>query len=387
MINVINKYRCCGCSACLSACPRNCISMKEDSEGFLYPAVDTNKCINCGLCEKVCVYNKEEPKRLNSPLTFAAKNIDNAIREKSSSGGLFSLFANFILDKQGVVYGVSMDDDCKSCSFARIDNKDDLYKLYGSKYFQAKTGNIYKQIKDDLDIGKDVLFSGVPCQIDALKPYLSKDYDNLLTVEVICHGVPSPALWKKYTNHLEEKYNATIEHVSFRSKMHGWHKFGLIEEGNNITQYLSLREDPFMIMFLRNYCLRPSCYNCQAKKLESMADLTIGDFWGIETVLPEMDDDMGTSILLVQTDKGKKLVDLTNDKLIIKEVPFLDSINHNRVYSVSCSVPKERNSFFYDMNSLSFEELQAKYCKARKTNIVRRALRFVKRIIKRGGGK
>ena len=383
------KAKCCGCQACANACPKNCITMKADSEGFLYPVIDEAVCINCGLCEKVCPFNKEEPLRTRKPTTYAAKILDDDIRNQSSSGGIFSILADQTLKNSGVVYGVAMSDDLKSARHIRIDKTDELYRLRGSKYLQDITGDIFKQVKSDLDEGKKVLFSGVPCQINGLKYFLRKDYENLFTVEVICHGTPSPALWAKYFDYLEDKYKAKIEKVNFREKRNGWKTFGLTEEGENISQYLNQHQDPYMQMFLRNYCLRPSCYDCVAKKLESMADLTIADFWGIQNVAPEMDDDKGTSLVLVQTKKGEIVLDSLKNQFIRKKVDFEAGIKSNVSYWKSCEKPAQRKTFFIDMENMPFEELQEKYCKPIKVSffqkVVRKVKTILKRVMRRGG--
>ncbi len=362
MIDIKDKSKCCGCKGCANVCPKKAITFSSDEEGFAYPSVDQDLCFDCHLCEKVCPFLKSEPKRISVPLTYAAKIKDLDIRDNSSSGGLFSVFANKILNEDGVVYGVKMDSDMKSASFTRVDNIDDLSPLRGSKYLQADTHNIYKDVNKDLSDGKKVLFTGVPCQIDALKLYLQKEYDNLYLVEVICHGTPSPKLWKTYVEYLEEKYNATIESVDFRNKKYGWKKFGLKKKGDNIDQYLDISTDPYMVMFLRDYCLRSSCYNCNAKKLESMADITIADFWGIEHVLPQMDDDTGTSLVLIQSNKGEKLFNSIVDEIIYEETNFDDAIKYNPSYYKPVNKPFERDSFFNYLDSMTFKDLQDKYC-------------------------
>lgn len=374
MIEVKDKTKCCGCRACGNVCPKQCIEFVKDSEGFLYPNVDSSKCINCHLCEKVCPSLVEEPLRKRKPVTYGAKIKDKEILDKSSSGGLFSAFANEILDNNGIVYGVAMRDDLKSAHHIRVDNKNDLSLLRGSKYLQSDSENIYVQVEKDLVEGKKVLFTGVPCQINALRMFLRKEYENLFCVEVICHGTPSPALWKKYVLYLENKYKAKIESVDFRNKKYGWKRFGLVKEGKNISQYLDQSTDPYMIMFLRDYCLRPSCYECNAKKLESMADVTIADFWGIENVLPELDDDKGTSLVLVQTKKGSKLLDSVKENIEIKEVPYEKGIAGNPSYYKSVNRPIQRNTFFDDMNNLNFDQLQKKYCRVSKKQKIKRII-------------
>ena len=381
MIRILDKEKCCGCAACYNVCPKECISLVKDEEGFVYPIVNEIKCVNCGLCEKVCSFQINEPKRKKKTDTYAVKALNIELRKNSSSGGVFGLVSEQIINDSGVVYGVSFSSDYKSCSHIRIDNISDLEKLRGSKYFQSDIGNIYELVKKDLQNNKLVLFSGVPCQINGLKMFLQKEYDNLVTMEVVCHGVPSPLLWEKYYNYLESKNNKKITKVSFRNKVDGWHNFSLSYDVNNVFHHKIQSEDPFMRMFLRDYCLRPSCYSCNAKILESMADLTVADFWGIEKVAPEMDDDLGVSLVLVQTDKGRKLFDII--QVESKAVTFDEGIEFNPAYYKSCEKPILRNIFFDDLNTKKFEFMIKKYASNIKGPIYKRALRFAKKCFKR----
>ena len=391
MIKLANKTKCCGCSACVNVCPKQCISMEQDEEGFLYPKVNEINCINCGLCESVCLFEKTEPARLAKPLSYAVKIKDSEIREKSSSGGVFSALANDILSKNGVVYGAAMCEDNKAVQHIRIDSVERIDVLRRSKYLQSTMNDVYKQVLEDLTIGRKVLFSGVPCQIHGLKLFLRKEYENLTCVEVICHGVPSPALWQKYIDYLEKKYDANVQEVNFRSKRHGWNKFGLTVKGDRIEQYKSLSYDPYMKMFLRDYCLRPSCYDCNAKKIESMADLTIADFWGVNNVVSEFNDDTGVSLVLLQSRKGINIFNEVKNQTEYCEVDFDKAIKCNPAYAVSAKRPTQRDTFFIDMNVLNFRALEKKYVKdsfKRKCKkIIKRSILwelFVK-IIKRGG--
>lgn len=361
-MKTIIKEKCCGCAACANACPKQCISMSKDAEGFLYPKADASQCVDCGICERVCPFNQKEPLRSHEPLCYAAMAKDEDIREKSSSGGVFSLIAKGFYASGGIVYGVAMDDDMKSCSMIRTSSADGLQKLRGSKYIQADVHDIYKAVKDDLEAGRQVLFSGVPCQIGALKLFLNKEYDNLYCVEVVCHGTPSPLLWKKYIDYLEKKYNGSVQSVGFRSKKTGWKKFSVAIDGNNFHQSKTLSEDPFLVMFLRNYCLRPSCYDCQAKKLASAADLTLADYWGIWITAPEMYDDKGTSLVMLQSDKGAELFERIKEFADHKETPFKEAVLYNAAYSKSCERPKQRDRFFDDLNTLPFDSVIKSYC-------------------------
>lgn len=361
MIKLVNKIKCCGCSACVNVCPKQCITMEQDEEGFLYPKVNESDCVNCGLCNSVCPFEKAEPVRLAKPISYAVKIKDSEIREKSSSGGVFSVLANAILSQNGVVYGAAMCGDNKSVRHIRVDSNEGLEALRTSKYLQSEVTDVYKQVLDDLNAGKKVLFSGVPCQINGLRLFLRKEYENLICIEVICHGVPSPALWKKYVEYLETKYKANVQKVNFRSKKHGWKNFGLEVKGDTITQYKSIYDDPYMKMFLRNYCLRPSCYDCNAKKLESMADLTIADFWGINNVIPEFNDDNGVSLVLLQSQKGINIFNGVKNQTEYCEVDFDKAIKCNPAYAVSAKRPTQRDTFFIDMNVLNFRALEKNY--------------------------
>lgn len=297
---------------------------------------------------------------------YAGYNVNKDTRLSSSSGAVFSLLAESILSKQGVVYGVKMADDCYSAEFTRVTDLAGLVWLRGSKYLQAKVGDTYKNIKDDLVSGKSVLFSGTGCQVNGLKSFLGKDYDNLLCADVICHGVPSPALWRKYAEYQEVKNGGKLKNINFRCKDDSWIDFGMKEVLADIPQeshkkiYISKDEDPYMQMFLRDYCLRPSCYKCVAKSVKK-ADLTIADFWGIDNVAPEMNDGNGTSLVLIRTDKGKDAFEAISSSLKLKEVSYEDGVKSNPAEYRSCNSPPQRDTFFGDMNAMDFEELEKKY--------------------------
>lgn len=312
---------------------------------------------------------------------YAAYYCDENIRMSSSSGGIFTILAKHILSLQGSVYGVAMTGDCMGAEFIRVTHENDLNKLRGSKYFQAKVGGTYKSVKEDLEHGQAVLFSGTGCQVNGLKSYLQKDYDNLLCVDVICHGVPSPALWRKYAIYREEQMGGKLESIDFRCKDRSWADFGMkMIDTNHKDVFISKDKDSFMRMFLQNYSLRPSCYECMAKKIK-MADITIGDFWGIETVALEMCDGKGTSIVLVRTEKGNRIFDAIQTYLKLKKVSYAEGVKGNLAEYSSVSKPPERDSFFYDMNSLSYDVLEKKYCKKeKKINIIKH---FIKKCIKK----
>ena len=282
---------------------------------------------------------------------------------------------------------MKMSNDCYSAEFTRVTDVAGLIWLRGSKYLQAKVGNTYEQVKDDLLAGKFVLFSGTGCQVNGLKNFLGKEYDKLLCVDVICHGTPSPALWKKYAEYQEKKNSGKLKGINFRCKDDSWMDFGMKEvlvdilQGEGKQLYISKDKDPYMQMFLRDYCLRPSCYACVAKKAK-MADLTIADFWGIDNVAPEMNDGNGTSLILVRTDKGMKAFETVSSKLKLKEVTYEDGVRSNPAEYKSCRRPTQRDTFFEDMDAMEFEELEKKYASPIKVTFKSRVKRKIKNTIK-----
>ena len=318
---------------------------------------------------------------------YAGYNVNQDVRLSSSSGAVFSFLAENVLSQRGTVYGVKMSDDCYSAEFTRVTGMAGLVWLRGSKYLQAKVGNTYKQVKDDLLAGKQVLFSGTGCQVNGLKNFLGKDYDNLLCVDVICHGVPSPALWKKYAEYQAKKNSGRLKGINFRCKDDSWTDFGMkevlagISQGETKLLYISKDKDPYMQMFLRDYCIRPSCYDCVAKKVK-MTDLTIADFWGINDVAPEMNDGNGTSLILIRTGKGMKAFETVSNKLKLKEVAYEDGVRNNPAEYKSCSRPPQRDTFFEDMNDMEFEELEKKYASLIKVTFKSRVKRKIKNTIK-----
>ena len=319
---------------------------------------------------------------------YACYNTDKDIRLSSSSGAVFSSLAENVLEQRGVVYGVAMSNDCFSAEFISVTSKDDLTKLRGSKYLQAKVGNTYKSIKEDLKLGKLVLFSGTGCQVSGLKRFLGKEYGNLICVDVICHGVPSPALWRKYATYQEQKNGGKLKGVNFRCKDDSWTDFGMkevcksIPDGETKKLYISKDKDAYMKMFLRDYCLRPSCYECIAKKVK-MSDLTFADFWGINDVAPDMNDGMGTSLVLIRTERGKDIFEKITGSMKLKEVSYEDGVRCNQAEYKSCARPMQRNTFFDDMQSMSFEELEQKYAAPIKVSFLTKVRRKVKKTIKK----
>ena len=389
MINIKDKTKCSGCHACYNSCPSHCISMNKDEEGFLYPAIDQKECLNCGLCEKVCPF-LDSRKRSEPTEAWAAKCTDEKLRFESSSGGIFSLLAIKVLNSGGIVFGAAFSADFKEVYHTSVTHCEDLKKLRTSKYVQSAIGESYREVKELLDEGKDVLFSGVPCQITGLKKYLKKEYDNLVCVDVICHGVPSPELWKKYLDCIEKKHRGVITDINFRHKKISWQNFGISRTSDGVDIFTPAGSDPYMQMFLRNYALRPSCFACQTKTNGSDSDITLGDFWGIDCVLPKMNDGKGVSAVIVHTEKGKRLYNAIAECIEQQAVPYDSVKKYNSPIFQSVAKPEERDLFFMDLNRLSFDELAEKYCKPLRKSVKQRLagtkLWKKLRLLIRGGG-
>lgn len=318
------KSDCCGCTACQQICPAHCISMVPDEEGFLYPETDNTLCIQCGKCETVCpIQNPPVPN--GKTQTYVGYANHPQIRRQSSSGGIFSLAADYVLKHNGVVFGAAFDDTF-AVRHICVESEGELHKLRGSKYVQSSLDDTYAQVKRCLRDSRWVLFTGTACQIAGLKRYLGKAYEQLLTIDILCHGVPSPRIWKRYLEDQERKHHAKTTSVQFRDKRLGWKIFSMRILFENGREYaVPFSKDPFMEMFLSNIDLRPSCHDCRFKAFPRVSDITIGDCWGIERQMPEMDDDLGTSILLVHSAKGERLFRAIRESLTVKNAE-LDSV-------------------------------------------------------------
>lgn len=382
MIDLKEKYNCCGCTACKAICPKKCIVMEEDSEGFLYPVVDKNKCIDCHLCEKVCPIINVNAER--KPLSiYALKHKSENIRLKSSSGGAFSLLAEYVLHNNGVVFGAAFDKNW-DVMHKYIENIEDLDDLRRSKYVQSKIGNTYSEALGFLKAGRIVLFTGSPCQISGLYHFLRKDYANLLTMDFVCHSVPSPKVWRKY---LEEnytrkgvgwkkysfqslKFTPTIRGVNFRDKTFGWKKYSFslqlaeaTAEGEKIQSYRSYFYDNlYMNFFLSDTISRPSCFSCKSKSGRSGADVTIADYWWINEIHPEFDDDKGCSLVYIYSTKGEKFLANTRHLCELIQTDSVDDIEKAYLYEGAISVAaipnKTRSELFRRLDENSLEELR-----------------------------
>lgn len=374
---IIKKEKCNGCFSCASVCPTSSILMKEDSEGFWYPEIDLATCIECELCRKCCpVINKQEGQKEKK--IFAALNRDDEIRLKSSSGGIFYLLSEAILSQGGAVYGAAFSVDCKSVIHTRIEQKKDLWKLQGSKYVQSKIGNSYKEVKKDLEIGRKVLFTGTPCQIEGLRSYLRKHYDNLYLQDIVCHGVPSPLVWKKYVEYREKQANGSVEKTYFRYKKYGWNMYSLLIKFSNKREYIGRKqEDMYLRGFVSNLFLRPSCYQCSFKGLDRNSDITLADFWGIDNIYPKMNDHKGISIIMINSEKGKDLFEKIKSNIIFKQVET-DSVltEYNSASVKSVKAPMDRENFMAKINQTEINVLLQEYVGLKKIQIIKYRVRY-----------
>lgn len=334
MPNLADRKECVGCTACVNVCPKQCIEMEKDLYGFAYPeVVHPLNCVKCGMCEKACPVLKESIVINECPDAYAALSRDESVRMESSSGGVFTELAKRIISQSGVVYGASYDEHFGVCHYC-VDNANDLYRLRGAKYAESNLGITFQEILKRLQQGQFVLFSGTPCQVAGLKSFVRKDFDNLFCVDFVCHGVPSPVAWQSYIEY-RAKEDAAGElpcNINLRSKTTGWSKYqysNVFEYGNG-RQYSALSSQSlFMKLFVNDYISRPSCENCKFKGYSRVSDITLGDFWGIWDIDPEMDDNKGTSVVLLQSEKGKRLWEEIKDKIKYKQVTLEQASQYN----------------------------------------------------------
>ncbi|MDE6339922.1 MAG: Coenzyme F420 hydrogenase/dehydrogenase, beta subunit C-terminal domain, partial [Muribaculaceae bacterium] len=315
MIDIKKKEDCVGCNACVQICPKECISLTSDNQGFSYPNVELERCINCRLCEKVCpVINQEKTRQPYR--THAALNPNDKVLHNSSSGGIFYALAEKTIMYGGVVFGARFDSNWNAIH-DHTDSLDEIRKFQKSKYLQSKIGKSYKEVQDYLKSGIRVLFSGTPCQIAGLRSFLRKDYEEqLILVDIVCHGVPSPLIWQQYLKGVVEQEGFStkdIINIDFRDKRMGWETYGMsILFKNNVCEdnfFSPLGSDVYMHGFLKNLYLRPSCYKCPSKCGKAHSDITLGDFWGIRNKHSELYSHKGVSLILANTKKGEELLD------------------------------------------------------------------------------
>lgn len=354
MIDIQVKELCSGCGVCASLCPKDCIAMVPDEEGFLYPRVNKELCIGCGLCKKRCPVINKTQRTGDEVTSFAARAKDEEILSKSSSGGIFTLLAKSVLSKGGVVFGAAFCHDL-SVKHTYVEDEAELNQLQGSKYVQSRIGESYKQAKAFLEDGRQVLFTGTPCQIGGLYALLGKDYENLITQDIICHGVPSPMVWQSYVATLETEMGARLQEVRFRDKRFDWKNYSLFYSFENGVQYnRSRNEDLYFRAFLMNMCLRPSCHQCAFKDKHRQSDITLADFWGIENVCDAFDYKNGASLVMVNSQKGKELFEALSQQMVVGQVDFEKAIAFNSAMLNSSPRNENREKFMKTVEQKGF---------------------------------
>ena len=380
MIQVQDKRECCGCTACASICNHEAIYMQVDEMGFKYPVVDISKCVECGLCEKVCAFQEhyDTASNFQEPFVYAVRHKNNKEIKTSRSGAMFTALSDFIFERKGIVYGVGFADHFRVVH-KRITNREDCKDLKGSKYVQSDLTDIFRSVKKDLADGFPVLFSGTPCQTSGLHSFLGKkEWENLYLCDIVCHGVPSPKVWADYLEYVETKENRLIEKVNFRDKVRGWkaHFESFVFQGGKkiITR-------TFTDLFYKHLILRPSCSSCKFTNTRRPSDITIADFWGWEKAVPGFnDDDLGCSLVFVNTPKGDQLF-----KHILPEIHAIQTdlahcmqpnLEHPSVFS-----PKY-DSFWEDYQRKGFDFVVKKYGDKGFRHKISQFKSKVKRIIK-----
>jgi len=375
-----NKKDCCGCGACMNVCPKSAITMEEDEYGFVYPKINSELCVGCGACKKVCGY-QNVPEKHSAKAVYAAAAKNDSILKKSASGGAFAVLAESMIDKGGIVYGAAMpyENGKLEPKHIRIDNKDDIVKLQGSKYVQSDTGFVFQQVRKDLQSGKSVMFSGTPCQIAGLKKFLNKDYDGLLLVEIICHGVPSKKLFQDFIESYGKQLGGTIEEFYFRDKSKGQ---GMITkavfEKNNGDKKEKIKHGnliPYMSFFLYSYTYRINCYICPYATAERVGDITLGDFWGFHEEYPDykesqgLSNGKGISCVLVNTDKGDSAVKECIDSFVLMDSEFEKVARHNDQLSKPSKYSPQREIILEMYKNSGYKAVRKYYKKKFKKDI------------------
>lgn len=392
MINITDKSKCCGCCACVDACAHHAISLKTDIEGFWYPVVDKNSCVDCGLCDKACpelnIGNLKKNDYPKPAHTIAAVNKKMNVRWNSTSGGAFSALAEAMYEQGGYVSGAIYNEDFSVRNYVS-NNPEDLDKLRSSKYLQSKAEGLYKEIRALLRKGEHVLACGTPCQMAALRSFLGKEYENLIIVDFICRGVNSPKVYRKYLDSLERRYGGKVVYVKAKNKELGWRNLTRKVVFDNGKAYYGVHmQDDFRRGYHTNVYCRPSCYSCQYKGFPRIADITIADYWGIEKVDKNLDNDIGTSMILLNSKKGEAYFERVKDKLEWEETKFESVLPGNIALRKPIEPAKiDREKFFADLDRETFEYVTEKYFPLKAKTLsakqrVKKTLKTIKSLVK-----
>lgn len=379
MINNMKENECCGCTACINICPVKCLGEYNNELGFSYPIMENkDACIECKLCEKVCptlkeIKTKSEP--INSLCAYA-KN--NDIKSASTSGGIFTLLANKILDDGGYVYGAALITPTL-VKHIEVSSAEELWKLQGSKYIESKLGDIFLKVKEKLQTGKKVLFSGVPCQIYGLLSFLGKEYDNLICIDLLCYGVPSPRVWSKYLSFIN-KENKDIKYINFRDKTYGWKNYSLKITYEDGSHYLKEKnKDLFLSTYSKGGYIKSYCYTCKMKGFPKKSDITLGDFLEVDRLDNSFNDDKGMSAVFINTSKGQKLY---NE--IINETNYLE-VTAEKLNEISprigapSKMHKKRERIIKEIDNIPIDIILKKYAMPTKVERVKNIIRILLR--------
>lgn len=382
MIQITDQSQCCGCTACASICAHDAITMQPDALGFLYPVVDKDKCVDCGLCEKVCAFNDYYDTSLNLPKAdaYAVRHKDITKLRYSRSGAAFVAFSDYILGKGGVVYGAGYKGHFVVVH-KQATTKEERDTFRGSKYVQSDMTGVFRNVKNDLKIGKLVLFSGTPCQTAGLKSYIGNRLSrNLILIDIICHSVPAPAIWKDYLAYVEKKCKSKVVSLEFRDKSIGWYQTYL--ESFKLANGKIYKDYKLRNFFYLGLGTRPSCECCKFCNLSRPSDITIGDFWGYEKTVPEMNEDnKGISLVLCNTPKGQEILREAAVDLVFKKVPLEKSLQPNLQQPSDGN--SRKNEFAFDYEHKGFDYVVKKYGNGGIINKIREFCRKVLRKIVR----
>lgn len=371
--NTLNKEKCCGCSACVNACPKHALKMISDRDGFFYPQMNISMCIHCGKCVEVCPMEKEICDYFPTFFqAFAAYSKKDSYIYNSSSGGIFPEIASWVIQNGGVVYGATMDENF-NVFHTRIVQRSDIHCLQGSKYVQSYMGESMAQCQEDLEKKKMVFFTGTGCQIFGLKQYLGKEYNNLLTADVICHGVPSNLFFKQYIEFLEKKHRGKLTEINFRDKKrNGWSitQRYQIQKKKIVKDYFLNRDmSEYFTAFLNGMIARESCYICPFATLDRSADITMGDFWGYQRTRPDLAHKEGLSLLLINTEKGIQIVrELQKTGVYFERISYesVEKSDNKNLY-IPTKRPLERDKIYEDLHKYDFTYIAKKYCRGNRT--------------------
>ena len=362
MIVITDKVTCCGCWACENICPKHCVVMKEDNEGFRYPEVDVEVCIECGLCEAVCPILHKPIKEHEETIGYVIQHKDNNIRRDSTSGGFFSAISDYVLNQNGYVFGAIYNKKMEVVHYG-TNKKEEIQLFSGSKYVQSKIGHTYQEAKKLLQTGCLVCFSGTPCQIAGLKNYLKKDYANLITVDLVCRGNPSPLLFRKYLEYQQIKYKNKVTGVKFRDKYYGYNysTMTLDFEDERIQYHYGMEADLMLKFFFKGLCSKPACHQCVFKSIERVSDFTIFDCWNAKFYNKIMDK-AGATHVFIHSQKGFDYFEYLKSYFVYQKSNVQKVVEQDGCMMLQSAIPSTRRAdFFRDLNNLPFDRLQAKY--------------------------